>query len=281
MINYENGNAVVYFKSSEAMQELENDSVALVVTSPPYFNFVEYGKVGIGTESHYTDYINNLKTVFSECFRVLIPDGKVCINITNMKSRKNVEGRSFVYPIIADVTHFMQDIGFVFWDEIVWIKGDANQGALRGKPLFGSYPYPPNPKILDSIFENILIFKKDGKLPKRVEDGAKQASRLSKEEWQVFTKGLWYINPNRNIDHPASFPVELPYRLIKIYSFVGETVLDPFAGSATTVAVANALNRNGVGYEVHEGYLEYIQKRFAQMGSPDALNFGIGSEKVI
>jgi len=254
-------NATVYFKSSTEMREIENDSVALIVTSPPYFNFVEYGKIGIGTEAEYQTYLDNLELVFKECFRVLIPDGKACINITNMKSRKDIEGKSFVYPIVADVTKFMQKIGFTFWDEVVWVKGDANNGALKGKPLFGSYPYPPNPKMLDSIFENIIIFKKEGRLEQRVSIESKEDSKVTKQEWAKFTKGIWTFPPDKSL-HPASFPLELPYRLIRLYSFVGETVLDPFAGTGTTLAAAEKLRRKSIGYEIFEDYEKLIRKRF-------------------
>lgn len=265
---YENGDSRVYFSDSRQMKELGDATVPLVVTSPPYFNYVDYGHIGIGTEERYETYLDNLRAVFKECYRVLIPDGKVCINITNMKARKDVEGASFMYPIVADVTGFMRDIGYILWDEIIWIKGSANNGALQGKPLFGSYPYPPNPKILDSIFENIIIFKKEGQLKDRVSKNIKEESIVSKEEWMLYTKGIWEINPDRKSDHPASFPFEIPYRLIKIYSFKGEIVLDPFVGSGTTAAIANALGRQGIGYEIYEGYLKYIRERFIEAGNP-------------
>jgi modification methylase len=254
-------NATIYFNSSTEMNEILDNSIALVVTSPPYFNFIEYGKIGIGTEKDYQNYLDNLELVFRECFRVLIPDGKTCINITNMKARKDVEGKSFVYSIVADVTKIMQKIGFTFWDEVIWVKGDANNGALKGKPLFGSYPYPPNPKMLDSIFENIIIFKKEGKLDQRVSKEKKEVSKVTKQEWAKFTKGVWMIPPDRSL-HPASFPFELPYRLIKIYTFVGETVLDPFAGTGTTLAAAEKLQRKSIGYEIFKGYEILIMKRF-------------------
>lgn len=254
-------NSIVYFKSSTKMDDLPDNSIALVVTSPPYFNYIEYGKIGIGTETNYQNYLDNLELVFRECFRVLIPDGKTCINITNMKSRKDVEGRSFVYPMVADVTKMMQKIGFTFWDELIWVKGDANNGALKGKPLFGSYPYPPNPKMLDSIFENIIIFKKEGRLDQRVTPEIKESSKVSKQEWAKFTKGVWVFPPDKSL-HPASFPLELPYRLIRLYTFVGEIVLDPFAGTCTTLAAAEKLHRKSIGYEIFEDYEPLIKKRF-------------------
>ncbi|MDQ6757215.1 MAG: site-specific DNA-methyltransferase [Bacteroidota bacterium] len=245
------------------MDHVKDETVALVVTSPPYFNYIDYGKVGIGTEKLYEEYLNNIEAVFIQCFKKLIPDGKMIINVTNMKSRKEVEGTSFLYPILSDIIVIMKRLGFIFFDEIVWIKGNANNGALQGKPLFGSYPYPPTPKILDSIFENILVFKKPGKqLKTRFTKEIKQLSKVTKEDWMVITKGIWHIEPDRISNHPASFPIELPRRLIKVYSFVGEKILDPFAGTGTTVMAAIQLGRIGIGYEIFAPYEKFIKQKY-------------------
>jgi len=251
----------IYFHSSQNMSEVESESVALMVTSPPYYNYIEYGEEGIGTETSYQDYLDNIKLVLKESCDKLIPGGTAVINITNMKSRKAVEGESFLYPILADYINLMRELEMVFFDEIVWIKADANNGALKGKPLFGSYPYPPTPKILDSIFENILIFKKQGKLKERVSKENKEKSKLTKDEWMVFTKGLWYLKPDRISGHPASFPIDLPKRIIQLYSFEGESVLDPFAGTGTSVIAADILGRKGIGYEIYEGYEHFIDEK--------------------
>lgn len=252
----------VFFKSSEDMSEIETGTVSLVVTSPPYYNYIKYGE-GIGNEISYENYLRNLKKVFNECHRVLFGGGTVAINITNMKSRLKVEKKSFLYPIVADIIKMMQEIGFVFFDEIIWVKGNANNGALKGKPLFGSYPYPPTPKILDSIFEHVLIFRKEGKRP-RVSQEIKEQSKLSKEEWREYTKGIWYVEPDRKAKHPATFPLEIPKRLIKMYSFVGETVVDPFAGTGTTLIAAYLLGRKAIGYEINEHFREEMEEKFAQ-----------------
>jgi DNA modification methylase len=249
-------NYKMFWKSSEDMSELNDNSIDLVITSPPYYNYKDYG---VEMPSTYAGYKALLKRVFTECYRVLKPGSIVCINTTNMKSRTSVEKDSFLYPIVADTILIMQDIGFKFFDEIIWVKGNANNGALKGKPLFGSYPYPPTPKILDSIFENILIFKKSGKRyhpPKEV----KEQSKLTKEEWVAYTKGIWFIGPDRNSKHPATFPIEIPLRLIKMYSFIGETVLDPFAGTGTTIVASVMLDRKGVGYELNREY----EKEFSE-----------------
>jgi DNA modification methylase len=261
LINF-NDKLKLFFKSSENMQEIENNNIHLIVTSPPYFNYVDYNNEnGIGTEKSYEIYLNNLEKVFRECYRVLCKGGTIAINITNMKSRIKIEKKSFLYPIVSDIIKIMQKIGFIFFDEIIWVKGNANNGALKGKPLFGSYPYPPTPKILDSIFENILIFRKEGKrksMPKEI----KEKSKLSKEEWREYTKGIWFIEPDRKAKHPATFPIEIPKRLIKLYSFVGDNILDPFAGTGTSLIVAYNLNRNSYGYELNPEFKKEFLGKF-------------------
>jgi DNA modification methylase len=259
---YENENVKIYFKSSEDMSELNNNTISLIVTSPPYFNYIEYGGKGIGIENVYHEYLENVKRVFKESFRVLINGGTFIINITNMKSRKKIEKKSFLYPIVADTIKIMTDLSYIFFDEIIWVKGNANNGALKGKPLFGSYPYPPTPKILDSIFENILIFKKEGKEKDRYSKEIKEVSKLTKEEWRDYTKGVWFIEPDRKAKHPATFPIEIPKRLIKLYSFKNELILDPFSGTGTTLLAAKLLGRKGIGYEISNTYLEEIKEKF-------------------
>lgn len=266
-------NLKVYYNDSRNMAEIENESVACVITSPPYFNYKNYETVGEieGTVGHisdsYTKYISDLTDVFAECLEKLIPNGKLCVNIPNMKSRKSIEGVSFLYPIIADVTKSCIELGYYFSDEIIWVKGKANAGALNGKPLFGSYPYPPNFKILDSIQESILIFRKKGN-PRKFTKEVKEKSKLSKEQWIQYTQGVWHIPPeHQNKGHCAVFPIEIPKRLIQLYTFVGDTVLDPFLGSGTTLKACGELERNGIGYEISESYKEIINNKLKQEGA--------------
>jgi len=260
----------VHYKDSKYMEEIEDNSVACVITSPPYFNYKDYGngieiKGMIGNENdNYNSYISDIVYVFKECHGKLIPNGKLCINIPNMKSRKAIEGVSFLYPIIADITKACIDIGFYFSDEIIWVKGNANMGALNGKPLFGSYPYPPNFKILDSIQESILIFRKKGN-PRKFTKDVKEKSKLSKEQWLQYTQGVWHIPPeHQNKGHCAVFPIEIPKRLIQLYTFVGDAVLDPFLGSGTTLKACNELNRRGIGYELNDMYEPIIKNKLSE-----------------
>lgn len=276
---FEKENLKVYFKDASDMSEIEHETVALVMTSPPYFNYIEYGKIGVGIEESYHVYLANLEKIFAECFRVLIPNGKIIINITNMKSRQDVEGKSFVYPIVSDIIRMMDKIGMIFYDELIWVKGGANAGALGGKPLFGSYPYPPNPKMLDSIFENIMIFKKDGKLENRATKEIKEESKVSMKDWMEYTKGVWFIANDRSA-HPASFPIEIPKRLITLYTFKNEIVLDPFVGTGTTVVAAAMLGRKGIGYEIFESYKKLIKERYDQYVSQMNFLFVASEDKI-
>jgi DNA modification methylase len=254
----------VVYVVADARNFVPEKEVHLVITSPPYYTHVDYGNEnGVECVASYEDYLENLKKVFENVWKVLVDGGTACINVTNMKSRKSVEGKSFLYPIVADTIRFMQNVGFVFFDEIIWVKGWGNNGALKGKPLFGSYPYPPTPKILDSIFEHVLIFKKPGK--RMVEKDVKEKSRLTKEEWIEYTRGVWLINPDRKAKHPAVFPLEIPRRLIKLYSFVGDVVYDPFAGTGTTLVASYLLGRKAIGVEVNKKFLDEAIKKWNEI----------------
>ena len=240
---------------------LEDESVALVFTSPPYWNYVDYlDKAGTGYENTYQDYIYQLGKLFNEIQKKIIHGGRFVINVSNMKSRKSIEGESFVYPIVSDVIDLARQAEMTFFDEIIWIKGGANAGALGGKPLFGSYPHPPTPKILDSIFENILVFTKDGKRSK-VSKEIKERSKLTKDEWRCWTSGIWNIPTGKDMHHPATFPIELATRVIRLYSFVGDVVLDPFAGTGTTIISADKNERKGIGFEISKGYKGAIRDK--------------------
>ena len=251
---------------------LHDESIALTFTSPPYWNFVDYvNPKGVGYEESYNDYLKSLSRLFKEIKKKTIPGGRMVINASNMKSRKSIEGTSFVYPIVPDIITLARKAGFTFFDEIIWVKGGANAGALKGRVLFGSYPYPPTPKILDSTFENIIVFTKPGKRKKVCPD-VKERSQLTKDEWRAFTKGIWEIPPDRDPHHPATFPMEIAERIIRMYSFADDAVLDPFAGSGTTLIAAEKHNRVGIGFEISREYevalKEKVEKCLRQLRLP-------------
>jgi site-specific DNA-methyltransferase (adenine-specific) len=243
---------------------LADDSVALTFTSPPYWNFVNYaGSAGVGCEDSYEGYLDSLERLFRVIERKTMPGGRLVVNASNMKSRKAVEGTSFVYPIVPDIIARSRRAGFTFFDEIIWVKGAANAGALNGRPLFGSYPYPPTPKILDSIFENIVVFVKAGKRTTASTE-TKERSRLSKKEWTDFTRGVWELPPDRDPDHPATFPIEIAERIIRMYSFTDDVVLDPFCGSGTTIVAAEKHGRQGIGFEISTAYKNAVRSKEAK-----------------
>ena len=244
------------------LPSMPDEGVALTFTSPPYWNFVDYEHAGVGYEDSYQDYIASLAKVFAMMFQKTMPAGRAVVNVSNMKSRQDVEGRAFVYPIVADTIRTMMEAGFTFFDEIIWHKGSANAGALDGSPLWGSYPYPPTPKILDSTFENILVFIKPGQ--RSVDLGAKEQSRLTLDEWRQYTRGVWALAHDRDPNHPATFPMEVAERVVRMYSFVGDTVLDPFAGSGTAVIAAEMNGRAGIGYEISTAYEKAVVEKEAK-----------------
>lgn len=243
------------------IHSLPDERVALTFTSPPYWNFVDYGHEdsGVGSESSYREYIDTLQRVFVAVWQKTIPGGRVVVNVSNMKSRQDVEGESFIYPIVADTIKIMSEAGFTFFDEIIWHKGSANAGALSGTPLWGSYPYPPTPKILDSTFENILVFTKPGH--RNVDLGIKELSRLTVDDWREYTRGVWTLPADRDPNHPATFPMEVADRIVRMYSFVNDLVVDPFAGSGTTVISAEKNGRTGTGYEISPLYAKAVKEK--------------------
>ena len=241
---------------------LRDDSIGLTFTSPPYWTFAEYGGTGVGYEESYDEYITSLQQVFVTVWQKTIPGGRVVVNISNMKSKLQKESTARIYPIVADIVHAMVAIGFTFFDEIVWVKRETTTGPMNGAPLWGSYPYPPTPKILDSTFENILVFTKPGH--RSVDLGVKEQSRLTMEEWREYTKGVWRIESGATLDHPATFPMELADRIVRMYSFVNDIVLDPFAGSGTAIISAERNARAGLGFEVARQYGKAIRNKSNQ-----------------
>ena len=241
------------------LPSLPDEVAALTFTSPPYWTFAKYGDVGIGYEASYPGYIESLRRVFAAIWQKTLPGGKTIVNVSNMKSRHAVEGAAFVYPIVADLIRAMDGIGFTFFDEIIWHKRDTTTRPMNGAPLWGSYPYPPTPKILDSTFENILVFNKPGN--RKVDTSVKEQSRLTMEEWREYTKGVWRIESGNDPNHPATFPMELADRIIRMYSFVNDVVIDPFAGTGTTILSAERNARAGVGYEIAPMYKTTLEEK--------------------
>ncbi len=265
--------AKIIIGDSRKMDEVKNEAVDLVVTSPPYWHIKDYGvegQIGYGQSLH--EYLKNLYVVWKECFRVLKPGTRLCINIGDQFLRSIIYGRYKIAPLHSEFITQCENIGFDYMGSIIWQK-KTTMNTTGGAAVMGSYPYPPN-GLVEIDYEFILIFKKPGK--KEFSKEAKEKSRLTKEEWKEFFSGHWNFNGERQADHEAMFPEELPKRLIKMFTFVGDTVLDPFLGSGTTVKVALNQNRNSIGYEINEEFLSIIKEKTGMNGTLLSLNNQIG-----
>ncbi|MHB8280398.1 MAG: DNA methyltransferase [Candidatus Humimicrobiaceae bacterium] len=241
------------------MEAILDKSVQLVVTSPPYWQLKDYGSSQqIGFNDSYEDYINNLNLVWQECFRVLSGGCRLCINIGDQFARSVYYGRYKVIPIRTEIIKFCEIIGFDYMGSIIWQKS-TTMNTTGGATIMGSFPYPRN-GIIKLDYEFILIFKKLGISPNPSKD-IKKISQLSKEEWNQYFVGHWNFNGVKQDKHLAMFPEELPRRLIKMFSFVNDYVLDPFLGSGTTTLAAINLDRNSVGYEINKEFLPVIKEK--------------------
>jgi len=252
-------NHKIIIGDSREMAEVDEKSVHLIITSPPYWQLKDYGSADqIGYNDSYEDYINNLNLVWAECHRVLHDGCRLCINIGDQFARSVYYGRYKVIPIRTEIIKFCETLGFDYMGAIIWQK-PTTMNTTGGATVMGSFPYPRN-GIIKIDYEFILIFKKPGDSPK-VSKEIKEQSKLSKEEWNEYFSGHWNFNGEKQIQHLAMFPEELPKRLIKMFSFVGDTVLDPFLGSGTTILAAKNLNRNSVGYEINSEFLPIIKEK--------------------
>lgn len=245
---------------SRIMSELDNESIHLIITSPPYWQLKDYGTDNqIGFHDDYENYVNHLNLVWSECNRVLHKGCRLCINIGDQFARSVYYGRYKIIPIRTEIIKFCESIGLDYMGAIIWQKA-TTMNTSGGATIMGSFPYPRN-GILKLDYEFILIFKKQGKAPNPSLEN-KERSKLTKEEWNTYFSGHWnFAGTKQDTGHLAMFPEELPKRLIKMFSFVGDTVLDPFLGSGTTSLAARLLDRNSVGYEINPEFIPIIKEK--------------------
>ncbi len=262
----------IYIGDSRNMKEVPDGSVQLVITSPPYGALKDYeNDAQIGLNQSYEDYINNLNEVWKECIRVLGPDGKLCIDIMPLFESGNQTPfkRRVTHTVISDIEKFMDSTGEMFTFALyIWDKRKIVRFSS-----FGSYPYPTN--IFSTFpYEWIIVFCKKGKREK-VSDEIKEKSKLTQKEWADWAvNSFWEMQPAKAKaeGHPAPFPKELPHRLIKLYSFYGDTVLDPFMGTGTTAEAALELGRNCIGYEINPEYADLISTKVDRgLNSPQQL----------
>jgi site-specific DNA-methyltransferase (adenine-specific) len=240
--------------SAENMKELPDNSVHLMITSPPYNVSKEYDE-----DLSLKEYLQLLENSFKETFRVLVNGGRACINVANL-------GRKPYIPLSDYISQMMIDIGFNMRGEIIWNKA----ASASPSTAWGSWQSAANP-ILRDIHEYILIFSKGDY---KREKGKKENS-ITKEQFMEWTKSIWTMNAEsaRRIGHPAPFPEELPYRLIQLYSFKGDIVLDPFMGSGTTAVAAIKSERKFVGYDISQEYIDLAEKRLKPFLEQTSLKF--------
>lgn len=249
----------IVFGDSRKMSEIADKSVQLIITSPPYWQLKDYGTDDqIGFNNSYEEYINNLNLVWQECYRVLENGCRLCINIGDQFARSVYYGRYKVIPIRTEIIRFCEYLGMDYMGAVIWQK-TTTMNTSGGGAVMGSFPYPRN-GILKMDYEFILLFKKLGNPPKPSPE-QKKKSELTKEEWNQYFSSHWAFNGVRQYEHIAMFPEELPKRLIKMFSFVGETVLDPFAGSGTTSLAAKNTGRNSIGYEINKNFKSIIEEK--------------------
>lgn len=253
-------NHKIIIGNAQNMTELSDESVHLVITSPPYWQIKDYGSnKQIGFNQTYEEYINSLNNVWRDCFRVLQPGCRMVINIGDQFTRAITYGRYKIIPIREEIIRFAESIGFDYMGAIIWQK-KTTMNTTGGASVMGSYPYPRN-GLIEIDYEFILIFKKLGKTFNNITTEIKEASKLTNEEWRKYFTGHWNFAGVKQNEHIAMFPDELPRRIIKMFSFTGETVLDPFLGSGTTSKMAMELDRDSVGYEINKEFLPIIKTK--------------------
>jgi site-specific DNA-methyltransferase (adenine-specific) len=256
----------IYFEHAKNISKLEDKSVHLVVTSPPYWNIKDYGNENqIGFNDSLQEYLESLNQIWGECIRVLHNGCKLCINIGDQFLRAIKKKR--VYQIVPLHAYIINNIlrdykeQVVYLGSINWNKVSTSNTSGGGK-VMGSIYYPRNGYFFINR-EYIIVFRKLKKDP-RPEKRFKEVSRISLKEWRTFFKDTWNFSGINQDIHDAMFPEELPRRLIRMYSFVGDTVLDPFLGSGTTTKVASKLGRSSVGFEIgfnRHNWKETIKKK--------------------
>lgn len=231
--------------NSESMSEIPDNSLHLMVTSPPYNVSKEYDD-----DLSLKEYLNMLRNVFSETYRVLINGGRACVNVANL-------GRKPYIPLSDYISQMMEDIGFYMRGEIIWNKG-AGAGVSMA---WGSWLSASNP-VLRDVHEYILVFSKGSFRRKKMKN---QENSIEKEQFMEWTKSVWTMNTEsaKKIGHPAPFPVELPYRLIQLYTYKNDVILDPFMGSGSTAIAAIKSDRDYIGYDIDPEYVKLAENRIA------------------
>ena len=245
----------VYLQGNENLPHLQDDSIQLTVTSPPYVT-TEFRR---GQEFDYDGFLSNFQRLCLQLFRVTVPGGRFALNVADIITKYRYEDDSTIsrVPLGSDAFQAAQSAGFRLLERFIWDKGYTRN---FGGPLLGSYPYPLT-LFNNNYFEYVYVLQKPGK--RRTRQHVREESRLTKEEWREWTQRWWRIESvTEKFDgHCAVFPIELPLRLIRMYSYVGDTVLDPYMGTGATMLAANRCCRKSLGYEIDPRCRDWIRRR--------------------
>ncbi|PIU21210.1 MAG: hypothetical protein COT15_03575 [Candidatus Diapherotrites archaeon CG08_land_8_20_14_0_20_34_12] len=246
---------IIFGDSAKVLKTFPDNTFQLMVTSPPYWNVRDYGHPNqIGLNDTLQEYLDKLNEIWKEVVRTLMPDGKIALNIGNIYYSEPNENRrttaNLSYLLWKQLDNFKE---LRFMGTVYWRKTTSRSGAV----LFGSYPYPSN-FMISSAVEPIQVFRKVGK--REVPQDIKEKSKVTLEEFRQFRDAIWDIN-GVNDKHAAAYPIELPARFIKMFTFVGDFVLDPFVGSGSTTKAALDLGRNSVGIDINPEFLKIIEEK--------------------
>lgn len=249
--------------ADEELAKIKDDTIQLIVTSPPYWNARNYGHTKqIGFKDRYEEYLLKMEKILMECVRILLPDGKIALNIGNIYNNDSREKRVYTVNLVLDMWRILSSFTELkFMGTIYWKKTTSRNGAV----LFGSYPYPSN-FMISTALEAIHVFRKMGR--RKVSKEIKERSKISKEEFKKTREPIWYLNGVSKKEHPAVFPNELVHRLIKMYSFYSDIVLDPFCGIGTVNVEALKLSRHSVGIDVKKEYIKKAVMRLRELKKP-------------
>jgi len=254
---------------------LSDESVHLVVTSPPYWTLKEYNACPgqLGAVEDYENFHDQLDRVWQHCYRLLVPGGRVVVVVGDVCiARRRNRGRHMVMPLHADISVRTRRIGFDYLTPILWHKiANASYEVENGSGFLGK-PYEPNAIVKNDV-EYILMLRKPGGYRKPT-DIQRQRSKMTKEEHARWFRAFWNDIPGASTkDHPAPYPVDLAYRLVRMFSFVGDTVLDPFMGTGTTSIAAIRSGRNSIGIEIDPSYFRQAEARIRQEAAQGKLSF--------
>lgn len=251
-----NSGTIHYLVEGDArdLSFIADESVHLVVTSPPYWTLKQYNDhpAQMGHVADYAVFVKELAKVWAQCYRVLVPGGRLVCVVGDVCLSRRQHGRHVVVPLHADIIASCRNVGFDNLNPIIWHKiANASYEVENGSSFLGK-PYEPNAIIKNDI-EFILMQRKPGGYRRPTEE-QRRLSKISKKEYAEWFQQFWNIGGASTREHPAPFPLELAYRLVRMFSFVGDTVLDPFCGTATTMIAAARAERNSIGVEIDPEY---------------------------